>query len=132
MSRPLVRGGVPALTVARKRRHADRSAIRQALDPDIDSVDGGKRLRRQCNGRGARGPHASLVQQGGIVPDRERVVGIMGREDHREPVRRKSRDLAQHQRLVAEIETGGRLVHDQDGSLLSERPRDQHELALAA
>ena len=60
------------------------------------------------------------------------MVGVVGGKDHREPVSRQSRDLAQHQGLVAEVEARGRLVHDQDGRLLRKRPGDQHELALAA
>ena len=104
----------------------------RALDPDVDAVDGGERLRGQCLGGGSLRAHASVVQQGGVGSYRERVVGVVGGEDYREPVRRQSRDLAQHQGLVAEVEARGRLVHDQDRRLLRQRPGDQHELALAA
>ena len=72
------------------------------------------------------------MQQRDAGADGEGVVGIVGREDHREPVGGEPGDLPQHQRLVAEIEAGGGLVHDQDGGLLRQRAGDQHELALAA
>src|SRR5689334_23043982 len=41
-------------------------------------------------------------------------------------------DLAQHLALIAEVETGGRLVEDDEPRLLRERASQQHELPLAA
>ena len=40
-------------------------------------------------------------------------------------------DLLQHPDLVAEIQVGGGLVHDQDRRLLGQGVGDQHHLALS-
>jgi hypothetical protein len=40
--------------------------------------------------------------------------------------------MAEHQELIAKIQAGGWLVHNQDLGLLRECARDQHELALLA
>jgi hypothetical protein len=40
--------------------------------------------------------------------------------------------LGEDHHLIAKVEAGRGLVHDQKARLLSKRARDQHELALAA
>ena len=64
--------------------------------------------------------------------DKQRMVGIVGREHDAVAFPGKFADAGQHHRLIAEIEARRGLVHDQDRGLLGERPRDQRKLALAA
>lgn len=95
---------------------ADEPAGGEALHPNLHAID------RRERARGQRG----------LGSDREDLIRIMGREDDRKSARRESGDFAEHQRLVAEIETRRRLAHHEDGAVLRQRSSDQHELALTA
>ena len=63
----------------------------------------------------------------------ERVVGEMGRhEDRQVSFRHQVSDQRQQPGLVAEVQVGRGLVHDEHLGFLGQRPGDEHELPLAA
>ena len=55
----------------------------------------------------------SLVQHGNAVGAQEGLVGIVRGEQHADARSREVLDMLEHAHLVAEVEVGGRLVHDQ-------------------
>ena len=119
MARPEVRG-------------ADGVARREALDRHPHAVDLLKAGRCQNRGWRSLGDEAAVVQQRHFGAAGKRVVRIVGRQHDPVAFGRERAHLAQHQRLVAEIEARGRLVHDDQGRCLGERAGDQPELTLAA
>src|SRR5262249_26381810 len=80
-----------------------------------------------------RGPEPSqtaVVEEGDAVRAQEGVIRIVGGEHHRDAVPGELLDLGEHAYLVAEVEAGRGLVHDENGRLLSEGAGDEGELAL--
>ena len=85
------------------------AARRSIEDPDaVDRLEAGG---GQDLGRRALGGEAAVVQQRDRGGAGEGVVGVVGREHDAVALGGERPDLAQHQRLVAEVEAGGRLVH---------------------
>ena len=111
---------------------ADRVAGGEALDRDLDAVDGLEPGGSKDRGRRAGGQKGALVQQRHPGRAGESVVGGVGREHDAVALGGERAHLAEHERLVAEVEARGRLVHDDQGRRLGERAGDQGELALAA
>ena len=60
------------------------------------------------------------------------MIGIVGGEQHGQALRRQALDLAEHNHLIAEVEAGGGLVHDDGRRVLGQGAGDEGELALAA
>ena len=60
------------------------------------------------------------------------VLRIMGGEQHRVALLRQAAHLLQEPKLVAVIQIGGRLVHQQDPRLLGQGPCNEGQLPLAA
>ena len=93
--------------------------------------------RRQSLGRGGTGgcadsDQAAVAQQRNAVSNAQRVLGLVGRQQHGHALLAQLGNGFQHADLVAKVEAGGRLVHDQQHRLLRQRASNQHQLALAA
>ena len=80
----------------------------------------------------AFGDAGAVAQEIGAVGGAQRMVRIVGGEQHAVAGRRERADFAHHLALVAEVEAGGRLVEHDELRLLRQRSRQQHELPLAA
>ena len=74
----------------------------------------------------------ALVEDRHALGAEKSLVGIVGRQDHRDAAGRERFDLRQHAHLVAEVEAGGGLIHHQHLRFLRERAGDQSKLPLAA
>ena len=63
---------------------------------------------------------------------RERLIGLVRREHDRQAAAAKPVDFRKHASAVAKIKTRRRLIENENGRLLSQCSRDEHELALTA
>jgi len=81
---------------------------------------------------GADSQHAAGAQQESALGDQQGMVGMVGREQHPVAGPGQGTHRAQHRRLVAEIEAGRGLVHDEQARPLGRGAGDQRELAVAA
>jgi hypothetical protein len=72
------------------------------------------------------------MQEEHAVGAKNGVVRLVGGQEDGEAGRRQRLDAAQHQHLVAEVQAGGGLVHEQHAWLLGQGSGEEHELALAA
>ena len=117
----------------RERRQADEAAGGGPLDRHRQAIDGAEPSGVSTSS-GAPGEDAAVLHQQDPGGEREGLVGVVGRErtPGRELAARRARRSRQDAGLVAEVEAGGRLVHDDERRALRERPGDQGELALAA
>jgi hypothetical protein len=81
----------------------------------------------------ALGQRATVPQQQHAVGEHQRAVGRVRRHHHGQPaLPRQVRHHLQHPELVARVEVGVGLVHQQDVAALRQPAGDQHQLALAA
>jgi len=71
-----------------------------------------------------------MIQQGHTIGDAERVIGIVRGEQYGKATRRKALHLRQDDRLIAEVEIGGGLVHDDRRRILDKRAGNQGKLPL--
>ena len=60
------------------------------------------------------------------------MLGLVGGQQHGHAACTQRGNLVQHADLVAEVQAGRGLVHDQQRGLLGQGACDQHQLALAA
>ena len=74
----------------------------------------------------------AVAHQIGAVGGAQRVIGIVGREQHAMAGCFEVPDFAHHLALIAEIEARGRLVEHDELRLLRQRAGEQHQLPLAA
>ena len=78
------------------------------------------------------GKALAISEQVGAIGSAQRVVWIMRRKQHAMSGRRERTDFAHHFSLIAEIETGGRLVENDELRHLREHACEQNQLPLTA
>src|SRR5215831_2589710 len=89
-------------------------------------------LLRQHLLHGAFGKPFAATQQKRAISRAQRMVWIVSGKQYTMPGSRERTNLAHHFPLVAEVETGGGLIENNELRLLRERAGEQHQLALTA
>lgn len=86
------------------------AAIADGNDIDLDAIDEAHGVGCDSFGRPPEPYEVSAMQQRNPIGAGKSLLGMVGRENHREPLTRQPAQLGQHAHLIAEIEIGRRLV----------------------
>ena len=125
---------VGAAEAVQRNDRGDRLIARVYLDATYrHAVHAGEVFFREHRRGRAIQMHGIVQHQQRLVGDAERVIGMMGGQEHREfAATRETLYQSQHDPLIGQIERRGGLVKDQDPAVAGKRTRQQDELTLSS